>query len=523
MSKRSSSFVVPSPKKVALATPPSTPQKSRIKDLTNVLTDANSPAAKKRLNFALSPVTPPTTPTKLKQTSVYSKAKALFQRSSSQQSHPSNLVNESSLVGREEESKFLNLFLVSSIESRVSSSLYISGPPGTGKTAQVNLSFQSIACRYATRVKIIKINCMTVSKPENIFHEIYCQLDTLKLSVLYTRKKTSKDLLEFLQHEHKPLQTVVLLLDELDYLITKDQQVLFQLFNFVSFTKLKTKIVVISISNALDLTDKFLPRLKSNNLSPESLQFFPYTSEQIKDVCIFKLKSLLLESEEDKENQTTVPTGFIPVIHPAAIQLCSRKSSSITGDLRKAFDICYKGIEMIENELRRKNEDIQAYDASNAPKVLISHIAKVCATSFGENILTRLSNLNLLQKAILCCLLNFESRRVTKINSNKNSVNQFFDYYINKTTQISEGILGTLKKGEFLEIVSALESTSLITISSNVSSGGNNNSSSIGNCIASGNGDFEVSNKLIRSNVLYIDVSRMIQEVGILERILNCD
>lgn len=71
-------------------------------------------------------------------------------------------------------------------------------------------------------------------------------------------------------------------------------------------------------------------------------------------------------------------------------------------------------------------------------------------------------------------------------------------------------------------IVGALESTSLITITSNI---GNSSSSStsIGNCIASANGDFEVSNKLIRSNVLYIDVAKMVQEVRILERILNCD
>lgn len=528
MSKRSNDFSLPLAKK-SLATPPSTPQKSRIRDISNILTNTtnNKNNASRKLSF----ITPPTTPTKAKQSSIYSKAKALFQRSSAQDYNPNDVIGGgSALIGRLEEANFLNAFLMESIDLKKSSSLYISGPPGTGKTAQVNISFKFIQAKYPESVKVIKINCMSVFKPENIFHEIYCQLDTSRQSVEYGRKKTSKDMLDYLESPSNKGQTVVLLLDELDYLITKDQQILFQLFNLVSL-KLHTKIIIVSISNALDLTDKFLPRLKSNNLSPEALQFFPYTSDQIKDVCTYKLKSLLkkrvdIEDKENNNSEDAVPEGFIPIIHPAALQLCCRKSASVTGDLRKAFDICYKGIEMLEGELRRKQENV-VFTAATAPKVLISHIAKVCTSSFGENIQTRLGNLNLLQKALLCSLLNLQSKKITgEVNSassgrsnktsNTISVNQFFDHYVTKTSQISEGLLGTLKKGEFLEIVSALESGSFVTIQAHTT-----NHSSHNNSIQHSTGNFEISNKLIHTNVLYIDIMKMVQDVRILEQILN--
>lgn len=504
MSKRQSVFDLPLAKRT-LATPPTTPQKSRIKDLTNVLT--TSPHKNRSLSF----LTPPSTPTKPSQTSVYSRAKALFQRSSSEDLDQDG---DGCLVGRSEEALQLNEFLESSLKTRQSRSLYISGPPGTGKTAQVDLSFKRLEQKYPQRVRVIKINCMTVANAENIFHEIYSQLDMSRP----TRRKTCEDLIARLA-QRSGIETVVLLLDELDFLITQDQQVLFQLFNLVSLKQLRSNIIIVSISNALDLTDKFLPRLKSNNLSPDSLQFFPYTADQIKQICIHKLTSLVAR---DKENQReAIPTGFIPIIHPAAIQLCCRKSASITGDLRKAFDICYKGIEMLENELRATEKQPGMMTALTAPKVLISHIAKVCAVSFGENIATRLGNLNLLQKVILCCLLNLESKRpaqsifATRVAKSKANitVNRLFDHYVSKTAQISEGFLGTLRKGEFLEIVGALEASSLVSIQSCIVNAND----------ASGTGGFEISNKFISANVLYIDATKMINEVGILQRVLHCD
>ena len=58
--------------------------------------------------------------------------------------------------------------------------------------------------------------------------------------------------------------------------VTSDQQVLFQLFKMASINcipQTKIKLVLIGISNTLDLNSKFLPRLVRNNIQLDNLQF----------------------------------------------------------------------------------------------------------------------------------------------------------------------------------------------------------------------------------------------------------
>lgn len=459
--------------------PPVTPTKKRVLDF-------NTTAGSKKLSFGTK--------------NVYSQAKALFQRGHSQ---VSALQPAESLIERDREASQLNQFLINTISSNVCNSVYISGPPGTGKSAQCDVSFNYITNKIATsvndehiingnRFRIIKINCMTISKPEYIFHEIYCSI-TKTSSLTLTRKKTFDDVYDLFLHSSPELpDSIVLLLDEMDCLITKDQQVLFLLFNCASQFKSKllaTKLILIGISNALDLTDKFLPRLKSNGLNPVSLQFLPYTSDKIKSIIISKLRSL-----------TNDTNGSIPIMNPIAIQLCCKKSASVTGDLRKAFDICYKSIELIE-ATTKKNGDLGTLTFENAPKVHISHVASIFSNAFGIDTLTKLKNLNLLQKLVLCILFKFHSDSFTS-NKKKLTVNCFYDYYTRFIGEKIDNLLGKLNKGEFLEIISALESSSVVTL----------NGSDYG---------IDIGNQIIKANIPYDDLLKSVGEIGVLKNILN--
>jgi cell division control protein 6 len=104
---------------------------------------------------------------------------------------------------------------------------------------------------------------------------------------------------------------------------------------------------------ALDLTDRFLPRLKARKLKPQLLPFLPYTAPQIASIITTRLQSLLPENGE----RGTVAAGYVPFLHPAAIQLCSKKVASQTGDLRKVFDICRRAIDLIESETKQKYQE----------------------------------------------------------------------------------------------------------------------------------------------------------------------
>lgn len=430
---------------------------------------------------------------------VYSRAKALFQRGCNQLS---TTEPAESLTGRDREGSQLNQFLTNNISNNVCNSLYISGPPGTGKSAQCDVSFNYITNKISTKTnhdeylingnkfRIIKINCMTISKPEYIFHEIFCCI-TKTSSLTFSRKKTFDDVYNLFLHSSLNLDSVILLLDEMDCLITKDQQVLFQLFNCASQFKSKiltTKLILIGISNALDLTDKFLPRLKSNGLNPQSLQFLPYTSDKIKSIIVDKLRSL------------TDQTGSIPIMNPIAIQLCCKKSASVTGDLRKAFDICYKSIELVEANTK-KDGNLSSLTFENAPKVHITHVASIFSNAFGIDTLTKLKNLNLLQKLVLCTLFKFQNDPFALSNRKKLTVNYFYDYYIRFINEKIDNLLGKLKKGEFLEIISALESSSVITLNSDYG--------------------IDIGNQIVKSNIPYDDLMKSVGDIGVLKTVLT--
>ncbi|CAI5757185.1 unnamed protein product [Candida verbasci] len=432
-----------------LLTPTRTPSKKRIKlDVT----DAKKPSCVKKLNFDNLPPTP-----NEKESPFYSFAKSLFQRGAN-----TILYNDKfELIGREEEAQEINNFISTNLKSNRSSSLYISGPPGTGKTAQINLSLSKFETQ--DNVKIVQINCMTLNQPDSIFHEIYCQLINKNSSLtLFKKKKTHQEFIDYINEEFKK-DHIILILDELDSLITKDQQVLYKLFQIASKNQkltINTQFSFIGISNTLDLSNKLLPILIKSNLLPETLQFLPYSSNQIKSII---------------ENRLT-SNNLLNLFQPIALQFCCRKSSSISGDLRKSFDIVYKCIEMIEKE---KVKQIQ-----------MGHVAKICVSTFENN---PLNNLNFLQKVILCQLFNYQIEMKETIHTR---INLFYDYYRRQQEEKNlKTVLGAIKFSEFIEILNALESNCCINLTNN--------------------------NKLIKLNIKYDELKKSIEQEDLLKKILN--
>src|SRR5271163_3331690 len=92
--------------------------------------------------------------------------------------------------------------------------------------------------------------------------------------------------------------------------------------------KPSSKLVLIGIANSLNLPDRFLPRLKGKSIEPKRLSFNPYTTDEIIQIITTRLQSLDYEAET------------LPMMDGKAIQLCARKVSAASGDLRMALDIC---------------------------------------------------------------------------------------------------------------------------------------------------------------------------------------
>lgn len=83
----------------------------------------------------------------------------------------------------------------------------------------------------------------------------------------------------------------LLVLDEIDQLDSRKQSVLYTVFEWPSAPN--SKLVLIGIANALDLTDRILPRLQARlDLRPELLHFAPYTKLEIVSILTERLKQV---------------------------------------------------------------------------------------------------------------------------------------------------------------------------------------------------------------------------------------
>lgn len=98
---------------------------------------------------------------------------------------------KTSLPGREEELTKLNDFIHNHLQNNTSGSLYISGPPGTGKTACLGNVLDQHGMKK--NFKIVNINCTSIESPKAIYSRIATQLN------LQARAKSGKAYLESIE------------------------------------------------------------------------------------------------------------------------------------------------------------------------------------------------------------------------------------------------------------------------------------------------------------------------------------
>eukprot|EP00611_Tribonema_gayanum_P004854 TRINITY_DN14088_c0_g2_i1.p1 TRINITY_DN14088_c0_g2~~TRINITY_DN14088_c0_g2_i1.p1 ORF type:complete len:368 (-),score=103.58 TRINITY_DN14088_c0_g2_i1:839-1918(-) len=142
---------------------------------------------------------------------------------------------------------------------------------------------------------------------------------------------------------------IVLLLDEVDSLATR-QQVLHALFNWPP--KSGGRLVIIAIANTLNLTDRYVPLIQSR-VRTRRLPFRPYTRQEVELIVQDRL-------------------GEVDAFERDAVGIVSRKVAVISGDIRRAMQLCRRSLELCLERVDRERQLQVAGDSGKEPNCKVT-------------------------------------------------------------------------------------------------------------------------------------------------------
>jgi origin recognition complex subunit 1 len=118
-------------------------------------------------------------------------------------------------------------------------------------------------------------------------------------------------------------------MDELDQLVTKNQSVMYNFFNWPALRH--SRLIVLAVANTMDLPERTLSNKISSRLGLTRITFSGYKHQELMEIIGSRL--------------TNVPGN---IVDPDAVQFASRKVAAVSGDARRALDICRRAVEIAE-------------------------------------------------------------------------------------------------------------------------------------------------------------------------------
>uniref|UniRef100_A0A7E4VW56 Origin recognition complex subunit 1 n=1 Tax=Panagrellus redivivus TaxID=6233 RepID=A0A7E4VW56_PANRE len=254
---------------------------------------------------------------------------------------------EPEIINRDAECEQIASFIKSAVGNnalvQLSRSMYISGVPGTGKTATVTKVIRGLLNGSHVKQKngrksmkpakkldftYVYVNALELVKPQDVFTHIYGAVNekATKAKRITAPKTARRHLDTIFRTADRCRRPVVLVIDELDMLCNKSQDVVYDIFEWA--TTEEAKLVVIAIANTLDLPERVLKQRVSSRMGYNRLTFQAYSYEQIDQMLQHRL-------QEGKK-----------LVDPNATLFIARKVSSVSGDFRKALEIFRRSIEI---------------------------------------------------------------------------------------------------------------------------------------------------------------------------------
>ncbi|EHK50078.1 hypothetical protein TRIATDRAFT_1963, partial [Trichoderma atroviride IMI 206040] len=298
-----------------------------------------------------------------------------------------------SLPCREGEFSLVYSHLEAAITEGTGNCIYISGTPGTGKTATVREVIsrleEAVGSDELDDFIFVEINGMKITDPHQAYSLLWEAIKGERAS-----PAQSLDLLEREFSNPSPRRVpCVVLMDELDQLVTKNQAVMYNFFNWPTLRH--SRLIVLAVANTMDLPERTLSNKISSRLGLTRITFPGYNHDQLMKIIQSRLEG--------------VPGN---IVDADAVQFASRKVAAVSGDARRALDICRRAVELAESDApgdpmtpsKRANEN-GIPDQSRRGRVTISTIKRAINEATTNPIQQHLRGLPLTSKMLMAALL----------------------------------------------------------------------------------------------------------------------
>ncbi len=236
------------------------------------------------------------------------------------------------LPHRSEQIEELASILVPALKGETPSNIFIYGKTGTGKTATVKYvgrQLEEMGKKLGVHCYVHYLNCERIDTQYRVLATL---AKVLGRNVPMTGWPTDQVYDEVRSAIDSRDQTIVIVLDEIDKLVRKGDEVLYNLSRINGELE-RARVSIIGISNDLKFKNFLDPRVLSS-LSEEELIFPPYNAEQLQDILMQRAELAFYDG----------------VLEDDVIPYCAALAAQEHGDARKALDLLRVSGEIAEKE-----------------------------------------------------------------------------------------------------------------------------------------------------------------------------